>query len=286
MEVGVGLPNAVPGTSGSQLVDFARKAEAGGFSSLGTIDRIVYPNYDPFVALAAAAAVTQRIRLATTILIVPYRLNAAVVAKQAASLHALSGGRLVLGVALGQRDDDYAASGLSTEGRGKKLESMLEEMKRIWAGEERGYAGPIGPRADGSPRLIVGGRVDASFQRAARFGEGWMMGGGSPDQFAEGVAKARDAWSAAGRQDEPRLMSLAYFSLGPDAVQNANRDLKHYYAYLGEAAEQIAASAATDTDTVRQYVSAFEEAECDELIFFPCSSDPGQASLLAEALGK
>jgi alkanesulfonate monooxygenase SsuD/methylene tetrahydromethanopterin reductase-like flavin-dependent oxidoreductase (luciferase family) len=286
VEVGIGLPNVVPGTSGRQLVDFAREAEAQGFSSLGTIDRIVYPNYDPFVALAAAAAVTERIRLATTILIVPYRINAALVAKQASSLQALSGGRLVLGVAIGGREDDYEASGLSAEGRGETIDSMLEEMKRVWDGEERGYAGAIGPQTDPPPQLIVGGTVDASFHRAARFGAGWIMGGGAPDQFAEAAAKVRDAWSAAGREEDPRLMSLAYFSLGPDAERRAEQYIRSYYGYLGETADAIAASAATDVDTVREYLSAFEDAGCDELIFFPCSSDPEQASLLAQAVGE
>jgi alkanesulfonate monooxygenase SsuD/methylene tetrahydromethanopterin reductase-like flavin-dependent oxidoreductase (luciferase family) len=287
MDVAVGLPNAVEGTTGEQLVDFAREAEERGFPSLGTLDRLVYPSYDPFVALSAAAAVTDRIRLATTIMILPYRLNAALVAKQAASLHALSGGRLVLGVAIGARDDDYEASGLSTEGRGATMDSMLEEMERVWAGEERGYAGAIGPPVDEPPQLLIGGSVDASFARAARFGDGWIQGAVGPDQFAETAPKVREAWSAAGRDGSPRLASLAYYALGPDAERLADEDLRHYYAWLGdEIAGQIAASAATDPETVNQYVSAFEQAGCDELFMFACGSDPEQATFLAEALGK
>src|SRR5688500_12091989 len=111
MEVGIGLPSTIPGAGRDQLLEWARRAEARGFSSLGTIDRIVYGNYDPLIALAAAAAVTERIRVATTILIAPYRINGALVAKQAASLDRLSNGRLTLGVAVGGREDDYAASG-------------------------------------------------------------------------------------------------------------------------------------------------------------------------------
>jgi alkanesulfonate monooxygenase SsuD/methylene tetrahydromethanopterin reductase-like flavin-dependent oxidoreductase (luciferase family) len=257
-----------------------------GIGLPNTIDRIVFDNYDPFVALAAAAAVTERIRLATAILIVPYRVNAAVVAKQAASLQALSSGRLVLGAAIGARDDDYEASGLTTDDRGDKFDAMLEEMKRIWAGEERGYAGAIGPLTDDPPQLIVGGSVAASFRRAARFGDGWMMGGGAPDQFAEAATKVREAWSKAGRDGEPRLMALAYFSLGPDAEQNARDSIGTYYQWLGEYGDQIVSSAAKDPETVQQYVSAFEQAGCDELVFFPASGDPEQASLLAEALGR
>jgi alkanesulfonate monooxygenase SsuD/methylene tetrahydromethanopterin reductase-like flavin-dependent oxidoreductase (luciferase family) len=287
MEVGVGFPNAVPGTTGEQLVDFAREAEARGFPSLGTLDRLVYPSYDPFVALSAAAAVTERIRLTTAIMILPYRVNAALAAKEAASLQALSGGRFVLGVAVGARDDDFEASGLSTEDRGERLDAMLEEMNRVWGGEERGYAGAIGPPVQKPPQVLIGGGVGASFERAARFGDGWIQAAAGPDQFAENAPKAREAWSAAGREGSPKLASIAYYALGPDAERLAQEDLGHYYAWLGdEVAGHIVASAATDADTVNRYVSAFEQAGCDELIMFSCGSDPEQATLLAEALGK
>src|SRR4051794_37696614 len=112
MDIGIGLPNAVPGTKGTELTDWAKEAERAGFSTLGTIDRIAYPNYEPVVALAAAAAVTDRIKLATTVLLGPLRQNAAEVAKQFLSLDALAGGgRAVLGIAIGGREDDYAISG-------------------------------------------------------------------------------------------------------------------------------------------------------------------------------
>src|SRR5437764_9490948 len=127
MDVGIGLPATIPGVQRDQLLEWARRAEARGFSSLGTIDRIVYANYEPLIALAAAAAVTERIRLATTILIAPYRANAALLAKQASSVDALSGGRLVLGVAVGGREDDYEVSGVDFHTRGRRFEEMLQE---------------------------------------------------------------------------------------------------------------------------------------------------------------
>jgi alkanesulfonate monooxygenase SsuD/methylene tetrahydromethanopterin reductase-like flavin-dependent oxidoreductase (luciferase family) len=288
MDIGIGLPSTVPGTTGPQLTGWAREADARGFSSLGTIDRIVYPNYDPLIALSAAAAVTERIRLATTILIAPLRLNAALLAKQAASIDALSGGRLVLGLAVGGREDDFEASDASFGDRGARFDRQLEEMKRIWAGEERGFAGSIGPPpiSRGGPTLIIGGQADVSLRRAARVGDGWILGGGAPDQFSSLAAKLERAWADEGREGEPVKMALAYFSLGPGAAESADSYLKHYYAFTGEeTAGAIAGSAATSEEMVRGYASAFEQAGCDELIFFPCSSDRGQVRLLAEAVG-
>jgi len=251
----------------------------------GTIDRIVYPNYEPLIALAAAAAVTERIRLATTILIAPYRANGALVAKQAASLDRLSNGRLVLGVAVGGHEDDYEASGVDFHTRGKRFEKMLEQWEHIWAGEEPGNGGGIGPQPpNGRPVLMLGGSTDVTFERAARYGDGWIMGGGAPDQFSGAVGKLEAAWRAAGREGAPRKMALAYFALGDGAKAAADGYLHHYYAWLGEFADMIAAGAATDADTVNQYVRAFADAGCDELFLFPCSPDPDQVDLLADAI--
>lgn len=279
MDVGIGLPNAVPGTSGEQLIEWARRADGRGFSSLGTIDRIVYDNYEVLTALAAAAAVTERIGLCTSVLLGPLRENPVELAKQALSVHALSGGRLTLGIGLGGREDDYEISDIETKGRGKRLDAMLERMQEVWADDR------VGPSLAGAPRLVLGGAADASFDRTARFGEGWIAGGSSPEEYAEMAAKVRAAWSKAGRDGEPRLMGLAYFALGDSAEDDANAYLTDYYAWLGEeTAGYIAGSAAKDAETVRQYVAGFEAAGCGELIFCPSSNDPGQVDLLAEAL--
>ena len=285
MDVGIGLPATIPDAEPEQVLEWARRAERRGFSSLGTIDRLVYGNYEPLIALAAAGAVTERIRLATTILIAPYRLNGALVAKQAASVDRLSGGRLVLGVAVGGREDDYTASGADFRARGRRFDEMLDKWGRIWAGEEFGTAGAIGPRPPRRrPTMVVGGAVDAAFERAAKHGDGWIMGGGSPDQFRDGAAKIDAAWRAAGREGAPRTMALAYFALGEGAREAADRYLHDYYGFLGEVADMIAGSAATDADTVRAYVQAFSDAGCGELVIFPCNPDPEQVDLLADAL--
>jgi alkanesulfonate monooxygenase SsuD/methylene tetrahydromethanopterin reductase-like flavin-dependent oxidoreductase (luciferase family) len=280
MDVAIGLPNAVPGTTGEQLTEWARRAEARGFSSLGTIDRLAYRNYEPLVALAAAAAVTERIGLGTSVLLGPLRENAAAVAKQALSVHALSGGRLTLGIGLGGRDDDYEVAGVETGNRGDELEEMLTGIKELWAHEK------VGPSTGSLPTLLIGGGVDASFARAAAHGDGWIAGGVPPDAFAEMAQKVKAEWSKAGRDGEPRLAGLAYFSLGEKAEENANAYLKDYYAWLGEeVAGYIAGSAAKDAETVKGYLAAYEEAGCDELILFPSSSDPAQVDLLADAAG-
>ena len=99
------------------------------------------------------------------------------------------------------------------------------------------------------------------------------------------AAGVRKAWEAAGNDGEPDLAGLGYFSLGPDAEQHARAYLTDYYAFLGEdIANMIAGSAATDAETVKGYLQAFEAAGCGELVLFPCSSDPGQAALLREAI--
>jgi alkanesulfonate monooxygenase SsuD/methylene tetrahydromethanopterin reductase-like flavin-dependent oxidoreductase (luciferase family) len=287
MEIGIGLPTTIPGVEGEQVLEFARRGESAGFASLATLDRLVYPGLEPLVSLAAAAAVTTRIPLRTSVLLTPYRLNAALVAKEAASVHRLSGGRLTLGVGLGWREDDYDASGIPFSSRGRRLDEMLAEIERVWSGQEYGAAGGIGPDVSSDPpKLLLGGSVDAAFKRAARYGAGWILGGGTPDQFADGRAKLEEAWREAGRDGQPRGLALAYFALGATGEEDARSYLGHYYEPLGEeTANQIIASAATDTETVQGYIKAFSDAGCDELLLFPCSADPGQVELLAEAAG-
>ena len=106
MNVAIGLPGLPDLERPEALLDWARAAERSGFSSLGVIDRIVFDNYEPLVALAAVAAVTTRIGLMSAILISPYRTNTALLAKELATIDRLSRGRLTVGIGIGAREDD------------------------------------------------------------------------------------------------------------------------------------------------------------------------------------
>ena len=282
MEIGIGLPTTIPGVQGHEVIDWARRADSAGFSTLGTLDRITYPNYEPLIALAAAASVTERIRLTTSIMILPYRESAAIVAKQTATIHHLSGRRLVLGVAVGGRADDYEPFGVPMAGRGARFEEMLDEISRLWSGEERGIGGGVGPDvSDNPPSIIIGGQVDTAFSRAARFGDGWIMGGGSPEMFGAAAEKVEAAWHEQGREGSPRKMSLTYYALGDDPEAATRASIGHYYEFAGEYQDYVVAGTAKGPDEIRERVRGFEAQGCDELIMFPASSDPSQVDELA-----
>jgi alkanesulfonate monooxygenase SsuD/methylene tetrahydromethanopterin reductase-like flavin-dependent oxidoreductase (luciferase family) len=276
MDIGIGLPNAVRGVDRRGTVEWARRAEDAGFSSLGTIDRIVFPSYESLISLAAAAAVTERIKLVTDILIAPLRANTALLAKQTATLDHLSEGRLVLGLAVGGREDDFELAGIDFSARGRIFDRQLEELGSLW-GTDR-----VAPST--RPGLLIGGRSDAAFRRAAHYGDGWTLGGGTPEAFVEGNAKLRAAWEAEGRNEEPRTMVLFYYALGDRAEEDARGDLLDYYGFLGDYAQQVVDGAAKDETTVKAYLSAFEEAGVGEVICFPTSTDPEQVDLLARAV--
>jgi alkanesulfonate monooxygenase SsuD/methylene tetrahydromethanopterin reductase-like flavin-dependent oxidoreductase (luciferase family) len=285
MDIGIGLPSTISGIPGTRITEWAVAAEAAGFSALGTIDRVVYGNHESVVALAAAAAVTERIGLVSSILIGPYRGNGALFAKQLASVDSIAAGRLTVGIAVGGRDDDYASTGTPFDRRGRLFDEQLAEMRAVWAQEPRGFAGPIGPAPvqAGGPPLLLGGMAPATFRRLAEYGAGWVAGGGGPALFAGGADQARHAWADAGREGSPRLVALTYVSLGDDAEGHARRYLTDYYGFMPEYAEHIVAGALTSPAAVQDTLAGFEDAGADEVLLFPCSPELPQVELIAEA---
>jgi alkanesulfonate monooxygenase SsuD/methylene tetrahydromethanopterin reductase-like flavin-dependent oxidoreductase (luciferase family) len=267
MDVGIGLPNTIPGTDGRLVVEWARRADQGPFSTLGVLDRLAYDAIDPFAALAAAAAVTERVGLATMIAIGPLR-NTALLVRQAASVDALSSGRLTLGLAVGARLDDYEAAGVDHRGRGPRLSEQLAALRDDGVREDL--------------RVLVGGMAGPAFARMARYADGYAHNGGPPRAFERAAASALAAWSDLGRPGRPLLWGQGYFALGDEARGEAY--LRDYYAFTGPFAEKIAAGNLTSPRAIRDFVRGYEEAGCDELILFPTVADVAQLQRLAEVL--
>jgi alkanesulfonate monooxygenase SsuD/methylene tetrahydromethanopterin reductase-like flavin-dependent oxidoreductase (luciferase family) len=177
MNIGIGLPAAVPGAKMTLLGDWAADSERAGFDAVGVIDRLVYDNLDPLTALAAAAARTDRLELFTTVLNIGWRKNAVLLAKQLASVELLSGGRLTAGLGLGGWPEDYTASGVNQSGGAARWEATLATMRDAWSGKLQGQGGPMSPLRPGRPVLLFGGLVPAAFRRAATEGDRRRMGG-------------------------------------------------------------------------------------------------------------
>jgi alkanesulfonate monooxygenase SsuD/methylene tetrahydromethanopterin reductase-like flavin-dependent oxidoreductase (luciferase family) len=280
MQVGIGLPNTLKGATGEDMLAWAQRADAGPFASLGVFDRLVYDSYEPLLTLAAAAAVTRRVRLATLIISGPLR-NDALLGKEAATLDALSGGRLTLGLALGARKEDYDAAGVEYATRGRRLSEQLAALRAQWEDER------IGPRPvqPGGPELLVGGLNDSAYARAARYADGYVHGGGPPRAFAAAAAKAQAAWIDAGRPGRPRLWAQGYYALGEAEAQAGAAYLLDYYAFTGPFAERIAAGLLTTPQAIIQFVRGYAEAGCDHLVLFPTTARLDQLDRLADVLG-
>jgi alkanesulfonate monooxygenase SsuD/methylene tetrahydromethanopterin reductase-like flavin-dependent oxidoreductase (luciferase family) len=280
MDIGVGLPNTLKGTTGALMLEWARRADTGPFASLGVFDRLRYDSYDPLIALAAAAGATTRIGLATLIISTPLR-NDALLAKEVASLDALSGGRLTLGVALGARREDYEAAGVAYATRGRRLSEQLAFLRAAW---EEATPGPQ-PGQPGGPPVLVGGLNDSAYARAARYADGYVHGGGPPRAFAAAAAKARAAWADSGRPGRPLLWAQGYYALGEEVAEIGRAYMLDYYAFTGPFAERIAAGLLTTPQSIVQFVRGYAEAGCDHLVLFPTVARIEQLARLAEIVG-
>lgn len=281
MKIGIGSPAAIPWVKAPDIMEWARRADEGPFSSMGIIDRLVYENYDPLIALTAAAAVTRRIRLMTSVLLAPLR-NTAILAKQAASLDALSGGRLTLGLGVGSREDDYQAAEVPFEHRGTHLAKEVERMKRIWNGEplEPGM-GVIGPRPvqKGGPEILLGAYSETAARRVGRLADGYISGGGVEPQRSRLLYQAAEAaWKKAGRPGRPRYVGAFYVVLGPEeVVASGNKYMASYYG-AGRTAQ-------SDHQAIRDLIKGFADVGMDELILWASVPDPEQVNRVADLVG-
>ncbi|CAN5665881.1 LLM class flavin-dependent oxidoreductase [soil metagenome] len=304
MKVGIGLPTTIPGAGPDLVLDWARAADAGPFSCVAVVDRVVYPSYEPLIALASAAAVTHRVGLMTSVLLAPLR-NATLLAKQAASLDVLSHGRLTLGMAVGGRTDDYRAVSASFHDRGRRFDEQLALMKQIWAGrpvaDGIGAVGPT-PARQGGPELLIGGYLPAAVERVGRWGDGYVHEG-PPTEAAELYRQAEQSWKTAGRKGRPRFVGAFYFGLGPDAAQKASATLADYYGFAlqpipqqasaslrelaalrAPAVKAIIETPPTTPEAVKRVVQSCIDVGMDEVIAYPAIADLEQVDRLAEVV--
>jgi alkanesulfonate monooxygenase SsuD/methylene tetrahydromethanopterin reductase-like flavin-dependent oxidoreductase (luciferase family) len=285
MQIGIGLPANIPGVQGNQILEWAKKADVGPFSSLGLIDRLVYDNYDPLIAFAAAAGATQRIRFTTSILLAPLH-RAALLAKQTASLDALSGGRLTLGLGVGVREDDFQAAAVPFHTRGKAFDAQLAMLHRIWSGQPfNDEVGPIGPAPAqaGGPEILIGAYAPTALQRLGQWGNGFIAGGGGVQMADQGFRAAEKVWSEANRVGKPRLVACVYYALGPDAQTRGVDYIHHYYG--AEWGPMIAQSMSVTPEAIKETKKTFADIGTDELIFWPCLPTLDQMDRLEDALG-
>jgi alkanesulfonate monooxygenase SsuD/methylene tetrahydromethanopterin reductase-like flavin-dependent oxidoreductase (luciferase family) len=285
MRIAIGLPSRVPAASGDLMLEWATRAEQGPFSSLVVTDRVVSQSLEPLTVLALAAGATRRIRLMTSVVIGPTR-ETTLLARQAATLDVISGGRLTLGVGIGVRKNDYTATGFDFHRRGKRSEEQLPLLRRLWAGEALSgdvtAIGPTSPRV-GGPEMLIGGYVPAIVQRIAKWGDGYMApGGGEPEAMLKMWREIEKAWQENGRSGKPRWVGASYFALGPNAADHAHRYIGANYGYNPDLAAKRLRTLPASNTAVKDAVKRQADMGVDEFILRPCAEDLEQMDLLAE----
>ena len=287
MKLGIGLPNTMAFETDRRLMlDWARLADEAGFHTLGTIDKPAYDSWDPLVTLAGVAGVTERARLATTILQLPNR-NETLVAKQAAVVDRLAGGRLDLGVAQGGRGEDYEVFGASSEGRSQRMEDQVARMRELWTNArtcdgDHGVTGPA-PLQDPLP-VWVGASRPKAIERAVRVGDGFLFGTRGAAGMAEATPWVRELAAAEGKRDF-QVAGLAYAGLGDDpaaALEEAAHHVLRYYGQLWtEPADLIHHGPG---EKIAEEIAEYARSGIDLLIVFPQIPRLDQVEQLAESV--
>jgi probable F420-dependent oxidoreductase len=223
MRIGVNVPNFGPGTDPGVLRGWAQTVEGLGFDLLMVSDHIAVtpdvaeqypaPFYEPFTTLAWLAGVTSRVRLGTTVLIAPYR-HPLLVARMAANLNQLSGGRLVLGVGVGWARQEFEALGVEFSRRGRLTDELLRAVRAAWENDVDYRAGSI--------PVWVGGNSDAGMRRAVLLGDAWHPLRFTPDWLRAAVDRLASAAAEHGRA-VPALAPRIVLRLTESRVTDADR---------------------------------------------------------------
>ncbi len=272
-------------------LDAARLAhlEALPIETLWMGGHVASPNPSPEVlmALAVLAARTERVRVGTSILLLPLYAPA-IVAKQIADLDNLSGGRVTLGVGIGgEYPGEFRACQVPIEERGPRTDEAIPLLRQLWTGEPVHHDGPFyamddvrihpAPAQPGGPPIVVAGRRPPAMRRAARLGDGWMPYLYSPRRYAESVAVIRAHAERAGRTLD-HFEWCAFVFVGLD--QDADRARDDAARFLGGTYRQDFramvdhVAAVGDVDDVTTSLQRFVDAGARHLIFAPASADP------------
>ncbi|HEX7095119.1 MAG TPA: LLM class flavin-dependent oxidoreductase [Acidimicrobiales bacterium] len=291
MDLSMTLPTMVP-HGRREVLAWCREIDEGPWSSLAVPERITYPSHSMLVQLSAAAALTERVRLWTTIVILPAH-DAVEMAKHLASVDRLCDGRLTVGVGVGGREHDYRAINAPFTRRWQRMDEQVATMRRIWAGEPPFEgADPVGPPPvqPGGPRIIAGSLGPKSIARAARWADGvdgaWTLDGD------EGAVRAAfdmivAAWKEAGREEKPHLSTSIWYALGPDAEERLRQYAYDYLKIFGEEAGRMGAQsvACFTPEALRRAVDQIRAAGADELFLVPTTADPTELARTRDALG-
>jgi len=294
MNIGMNIPVMVPGLTRDLILDWCRRVDAGPFSSIAAGERITFPNPEVMVTLSAAAAVTQRVTVAFSVLVAPLH-DPALIAKQVATLDVISGGRVSLGLGVGAREEDYRAVGARWDDKLlSRLDAFVATLKRIWRGENviEGAERPIEPLPvrPGGPELLAGVLMPQATRRAARWADGISSFSFGPtvEDVGSRFETARAAWKGAGREREPRLVTGFWFALGRDARSQLEEYLQRYLAFMGpDTGRNLAPHVTVDSPrALRDALRMVEDLGADEVLLVPTTSDPDEIDRVVDAISR
>jgi alkanesulfonate monooxygenase SsuD/methylene tetrahydromethanopterin reductase-like flavin-dependent oxidoreductase (luciferase family) len=281
----------LPGVDRATVLEWSRRIESDGYDTIGFGERIAYHNLELFSVLAAAAAVTERVRIASTIVVLPMH-SEVWVAKQAATIDVLSGGRYTLGVGVGGRNEDYQALDRSFDRRFARMDAQVARIRDLWGGSPPAEGlDPVGPAPVQAHLPILSGSLGPkSVARAARWADGIAGFEIDPSAlFLEATAaRVTAAWHEGGRDTAPYLMTSFWFALGEGAAERLAAYARSYLAVFGEEAAAAMASLCTAAgdDAVRRAVDAARAAGYDEIQLVPTTTDIAELDRLTTLLSK